>query len=83
MSNKNTQPVLYESESIDRGIAESFIQHEGDSMRGTYEAYILVKVKGGWQYVCALNRPKNGQVNFNQLSHREMQEYLQSRVIWN
>jgi len=52
-------------------------------MRGTYEAYILVKVKGGWQYVCALNRPKKGQVNFDQLSYREKQEYLQSWVIWN
>lgn len=52
-------------------------------MRGTYEAYILVKVKGGWQYVCALNRPKNSQINFDQLSHREKQEYLQSWVIWN
>ena len=52
-------------------------------MRGTYEAYILVKVKDGWQYVCALNRPKKGQGNFDQLSHREKQEYLQTRVIWN
>ena len=52
-------------------------------MRGTYEAYILVKVKDGRQYVCALNRQKNGQVNFDQLTYREKQEYLQSRVIWN
>jgi hypothetical protein len=52
-------------------------------MRGTYEAFILVKVKDGRQFVCALNRPKKSQVNFDQLSYREKQEYLQSWVIWN
>jgi len=52
-------------------------------MRGTYEAYILVKVKGGQQYVCALNRPKKGRGNFDRLSFREKQEYLHSQVIWN
>ena len=52
-------------------------------MRGTYEAYILVKVKDGRQYVCALNRQKNGRISFDQLTYREKQEYLQSRVIWN
>lgn len=56
---------------------------ERGSMRGTYEAYILVKVKDGRQYVCALNRQKNGRINFDQLTYREKQEYLQSRVIWN
>lgn len=53
-------------------------------MRGTYEAFILVKVKDGRQYVCALNRQqKKDQDNFDQLSWREKQEYLHSQVIWN
>ena len=52
-------------------------------MRGTYEAYILVKVKDGRQFVCALNRPKKSLGNFDHLSLREKQEYLQSQVIWN
>jgi hypothetical protein len=57
---------------------------EERSMRGTYEAFILVKVKDGRQYVCALNRQqKKDQDNFNQLSWREKHEYLQSQVIWN
>ena len=30
-------------------------------MRGTYEAFILVKVKDGRQFVCALNRKKRVQ----------------------
>jgi hypothetical protein len=52
-------------------------------MRGTYEAYILVKIKGGKQYVCALNRQKKDQEHFDQLNNRQKQEYLESRVIWN
>ncbi len=56
---------------------------KGLNMRGTYEAFILVKVKGGRQYVCALNRQKKSGENFDQLSYREKQEYLHSRVIWN
>ncbi len=52
-------------------------------MRGTYEAFILVKVKDGRQYVCALNRAKKVQGSFEQLSWQEKQEYLQNRVIWN
>jgi hypothetical protein len=53
------------------------------NMRGTYEAFILVKIKDGKQYVCALNRQKKDQGHFDQLSYREKQEYLESRVIWN
>ena len=53
-------------------------------MRGTYEAFILVKVKDGRQYVCALNRQqKKDHDNFDQLSWREKQDYLNSQVIWN
>lgn len=52
-------------------------------MRGTYEAYILVKVKDGRKYVCALNRKlpqKDGMAN---ASFRQQQDYLESMVIWN
>jgi hypothetical protein len=52
-------------------------------MRGTYEAYILVKVKDGRQYVCALNRAKDEPEDFDKLSPREQLDYLQHRVIWN
>lgn len=52
-------------------------------MRGTYEAYILVKVKGGRQFVCALNRPQKNRGNFDRLSWREKQQYLLRWVIWN
>jgi hypothetical protein len=54
------------------------------NMRGTYEAFILVKVKDGRQYVCALNRrQEKDRENFNQLSWWQKQEYLQSQVTWN
>lgn len=51
-------------------------------MRGTYEAFILVKVKDGREFVCALNRqqPTKGS---EKPSVKEQEEYLQRRVIWN
>lgn len=52
-------------------------------MRGTYEAFILVKVKDGRKFVCALNRQKTGTSDFDQLNTKEQQNYLESRVIWN
>ena len=52
-------------------------------MRGTYEAYILVKVKGGQHYVCALNRRKATGKNTEKLSLKEKQTYLHTQVIWN
>lgn len=52
-------------------------------MRGTYEAYILVKVKDGRQYVCALNRVKREGDDFDKLSQREQLAYIEHRVIWN
>lgn len=52
-------------------------------MRGTYEAFILVKVKDGRQFVCALNRQKAGKTDFDQLNTKEQQNYLENRVIWN
>jgi hypothetical protein len=53
------------------------------SMRGTYEAFILVKVKDGSQYVCALNRQKKDKGHNDRLSLRERMDYLEVQVIWN
>lgn len=52
-------------------------------MRGTYEAFILVKVKDGSQYVCALNRQKKDKGHDDRLSLRERKDYLEVQVIWN
>lgn len=52
-------------------------------MRGTYEAYILVKVKDGKKYVCALNRQKGDKENLGRLDPIERQHYLANQVIWN
>lgn len=52
-------------------------------MRGTYEAFILVKVKDGRQFVCALNRQQTGKTDVDRLNIKEQQDYLESRVIWN
>ncbi len=52
-------------------------------MRGTYEAYILVKVKDGKKYVCALNRRKGDKDDLGRLNRKERQEYLDYQVIWN
>jgi len=51
-------------------------------MRGTYEAYILVKVKDGREFVCALNRKKNIK-DAEQQDKRDGQFFLESQVIWN
>lgn len=52
-------------------------------MRGTYEAFILVKVKDGRKFICALNRKRPNKVNNQKLSPEEQQAYLENRVIWN
>ncbi len=52
-------------------------------MRGTYEAFILVKIKGGRQYVCALNRQAPSKEANENPRLREQKEYLETRVIWN
>jgi hypothetical protein len=52
-------------------------------MRGTYEAFILVKVKDGKKYVCALNRQKVDKDDLGKLNLRERQDYLENQVIWN
>lgn len=52
-------------------------------MRGTYEAFILVEVKDGRQFVCALNRQKQDKSNASPLDRKEMKNYLDNRVIWN
>lgn len=51
-------------------------------MRGTYEAFILVKVKDGREFVCALNRQPAAK-NIEKPSLKEQAEYLEKRVIWN
>jgi len=53
------------------------------TMRATYEAYILVKVKDGSQYVCALNRPPKRPDNLPPASLQEQIHYLATQVIWN
>jgi hypothetical protein len=52
-------------------------------MRGTYEAFILVKVKNGEKYVCALNRQKSDKGEHGQPNEKERQDYLENQVIWN
>ncbi len=52
-------------------------------MRGTYEAFILVEVKDGRQFVCALNRQKKDKVFADRHSEEDKKAYLENRVIWN
>ncbi len=52
-------------------------------MRGTYEAFILVKVKDGKKYVCALNRQKGDKGELGRLNPKERQDFLENHVIWN
>jgi len=52
-------------------------------MRGTYEAYILVKVKNGSKYVCALNRPQKRADKQQTKTLQEQLQYLATQVIWN
>lgn len=52
-------------------------------MRGTYEAFILVKVKDGREYVCALNRQATAKKSDGKSSSKEQKEYLETMVIWN
>ena len=56
-------------------------------MRGTYEAFILVKVKDGTQFVCALNRQykrdKGQDDTLTRLSPPARPEFQDSQVIWN
>lgn len=52
-------------------------------MRGTYEAFILVKVKDGRQFVCALNRLKKSTGNQGTMGLRARLAYLKTQVIWN
>lgn len=56
-------------------------------MRGTYEAYILVEVKDGRQFVCALNRwqrkEKAQDDTLSALFTPEQEEFRENQVIWN
>jgi len=56
---------------------------KGYNMRGTYEAYILVEVKDGRQFVCALNRQKKVKGNSNHLVQREKENEWEQQVLWN
>ena len=51
-------------------------------MRGTYVAYILVKIKDGRQFVCAINRKKNDQPPKEQFLFME-DHPATPKVIWN
>ena len=53
------------------------------NMRGTYEAYILVEVKDGRQYVCALNKPKKTEAKPGQADERERISDWEYKVLWN
>ena len=56
-------------------------------MIGSYEVFILVKVKDGREFVCALNRQKDGPFStFDE--HREKYSdeqcrWLEKSVVWN
>ena len=52
-------------------------------MRGTYEAFILVKVKDGRKFVCALNRQKGNKEDLGRLDRKEREYFLENQVIWN
>jgi len=52
-------------------------------MRGTYEAFILVKIKDGREYVCALNRQRTTKKSSNVPDIRHTKDYLDNQVIWN
>jgi hypothetical protein len=56
---------------------------EEHTMRGTYEAFILVKVKDGREFVCALNRKQPDKSGGGVLSFKEQQDQLEKNVIWN
>lgn len=52
-------------------------------MRGTYEAYILVEVKDGRQFVCALNKPKKTEAKSTQGGEKERSTDWEHKVLWN
>ncbi len=51
-------------------------------MRGNQEAFILVKIKDGRQYVCALNRLKNAKGGDNHQGKINKPINLIKDVIW-
>ena len=53
------------------------------NMRGTYEAYVLVEVKDGRQFVCALNRQKQVKGDSGQNPQREKGSDWEHKVLWN
>lgn len=51
-------------------------------MRATYEAYILVKVRDGSQYLCLLNRQPKPPVTDTARRLQEQHQFLATQVIW-
>ena len=52
-------------------------------MRGNQEAFILVKIKDGRQYVCALNRPRSVKEDGDVPGKGSREVDLTRDVIWN
>ncbi len=52
-------------------------------MRGNQEAFILVKIKDGRQYVCALNRLKSAREDGDSQTKNGRGVDLTKDVIWN
>lgn len=52
-------------------------------MRATYEAYILVKVRDGSQYLCLLNRQPKPPATDEARKLQEQRHFLATQVIWN
>ena len=52
-------------------------------MRGNQEAFILVKIKDGRQYVCALNRPRSAKEDGDFPGKTNRGVDLNKDVIWN
>ena len=54
---------------------------KGTTMRGNQEAYILVKVKDGRKFVCAINRLKNERKP-TQMEQEQIRLNLEKDVLW-
>lgn len=52
-------------------------------MRNTQEAYILVELKDGSQYVCAMNKPRPQPQTEDRMWTKQSQTAFEKQVIWN
>lgn len=77
------QPYQHSAKGEPGKVTESSENIKEYTMRGTYEAYILVKVKDGSQYVCALNCRKRDPNNAGPMGLKQRLTYLATQVIWN